>query len=78
MQEDFSNEQKQNQTKIRMPGSTLESEAKSRFIDICKSCNVSPNEMVNRLIVNFVSNHEFMYGTIKDKEEDDGLCPFDE
>lgn len=50
--------------------------AKSRFIDICKSCNVSPNEMVNRLIQDFVNNWNFMHNKEEAAEED--LCPFDE
>lgn len=48
--------------------------AKSRFIDICKSCNISPNEMVNRLIQDFVNNWDFMHDEDKDPED---LCPFE-
>lgn len=53
-------------------------EAKSNFVDICKSCNVNPQTMLDKLIMDFVNTYRFLYPEQPAQEEDEnfGELPF--
>lgn len=55
-------------------------EARSKFVDICNNCKVNPQEMLNKLIMDFVNTHKFLHPeqpTKEEEEEEDfGKLPF--
>ena len=55
-------------------------EAKSKFVDICQSFNINPQEMLDRLIADFVNMHSFLHPENdveeEDEEDDDNRLPF--
>lgn len=52
-------------------------EARSKFVDICKSISINPNDMVNKLIMDFVNLYSFVTPQQEEAEEDDdGILPF--
>lgn len=53
-------------------GQSAIDEARSKFVDICRSFNINPNDMVNKLIVDFVNMHYF----VRSKSAEDGILPF--
>lgn len=50
--------------------------AKSDFVDICMSMGVNPNNMLSKLIINFVDTYRFVHPKEEEKFDLDEPLPF--
>lgn len=55
---------------------TDDSEARSKFIDICNQAGINPHAMLDKLMKDFVNTYAFMCTDPQEEDEDDDKLPF--
>lgn len=50
--------------------------ARSQFVEICKAYGIQPNDMVNKMICQFVAMHSFIHPQNTGGGKDDDILPF--